>query len=524
MRLRVSADTLVPIGAAVAVLAVVLGVAVPGTGGRIVYIVANLVLIGLLIFVMRRTARLPRLPRDTARFWLSLAWALTVYAVGMGIDLASVAARAATGRAVSMLGSEIVYPIAGLLTMYAVFQYPTTARTRNDKITVGLDATVVLLGGASFIWYFGVSRQWDSGRGWLELSAVLALPAMLLVSGFGILKIAFVGVGVMARRPLIFYALCVALSAGATALSDDQAGDAPLAANVLLLLSQMCSLTGATLQYRINAVAPLGRPQRAGRRSFSVLPYGASAAAFVLLAVVVWPHLDWRECGVLGGTGLLLCFVTIRQFVALRENDRLLAENRALNAQLQRQAWYDELTGLANRALYARSIAEAVERHAADGTDTAVFLIDLDDFKVVNDTLGHDAGDTLLREIAARLLREVRGGDLVCRLGGDEFVVLADRPSRDGAGELADRLVRALAAPVDLPAARVRVGASVGVAFVGDSAGTPGAGPADVLRRADLAMYRAKGSGKNGWRLAGGPRVDTPADPGAPRPDPSLVP
>jgi diguanylate cyclase (GGDEF)-like protein len=95
----------------------------------------------------------------------------------------------------------------------------------------------------------------------------------------------------------------------------------------------------------------------------------------------------------------------------------------------------------------------------------------------------------------------------VCRLGGDEFVVLVERPDRDAVPQLAARLVRAPAAPVALAAGPVRVGASIGVAFVGDSAASAGDGgcaATDVLRRADLAMYRAKGTGKNGWALAGG--------------------
>ncbi|MGI5239685.1 diguanylate cyclase domain-containing protein [Dactylosporangium sp. CA-139066] len=487
---------LVPAGGAVAVLAAAIGPAVPRDGGRIVFVTANLVLIGLLTWVVHRTSRLSDLPRATARFWASLALALAVYGLGIAADLAAAVAQTMSGRPVPMLGSQLVYPVAGLLTMYAVFRYPTTARTRGDKITVALDTAVVLLGGASFIWYFVVGARWDTSHGWLELSELLALPSMLLVAGFGILKIAFVGVGVLARRPLICYALCVALSAAGTTMPDG-GGPVPVVANAMLLLSQLCSLTGAVLQYTVNATATGGTAQRSGRRSFSVLPYGASAAAFVLLAVVVQPALDWRQWGVLVAVGLLLCFVTVRQLVALRENDRLLAENRALNVQLQRQAWYDELTGLANRALYAREIAAAVERHAADGTDTAVLLIDLDDFKLVNDTLGHDAGDALLREIAARLRRSVGPDDVVCRLGGDEFVVLVGHPTRAAAADLAERLVTALSTPADLPAGRVRVGASIGVAFVGDA---PGAAT-EVLRRADVAMYRAKAAGKRGSDL-----------------------
>jgi diguanylate cyclase (GGDEF)-like protein len=505
MRLRGSVNALPAAGCVLIAVAILAVTVLPMRAGRPVCVVANLGLIALLTLVIRRTARLPGLPRPTARFWVSLARALTVYACGMAVDLAILTVQAFSGTRVPLLGSDLIYPIAGLFTMYAVFQYPTTAGTRGEKITVGLDAGIVLLGGASFIWYFSVSRHWGPQQGWLGLSAALALPAMLLVAGFGILKIAFVGVGVLARRPLFCYATCVALAAFATTLPDHGNG-APVAGNVLLLLSQLASLTGAVLQYRVNSAGPVPATKRGTRRPFSVLPYGASAAAFVLLLAVVGPGLGWRQWGVLGGTGLLLCFVTVRQMVALRENGRLLAENRALNEQLQHQAWYDELTGLANRALYRRRVNEATQRYARQGTDTALFLVDLDDFKIVNDTLGHDVGDALLIEIAGRLAREVREADLVCRLGGDEFVVLVEDVDARHVAEFAERLVHTVATPVRLAEHTVRVGASIGIAFVSESR----PGPADVLRRADVAMYTAKNAGKNGWRMAA---QHKPADP-----------
>ena len=127
--------------------------------------------------------------------------------------------------------------------------------------------------------------------------------------------------------------------------------------------------------------------------------------------------------------------------------------------------------------------------------DTALILVDLDDFKIVNDTLGHDAGDSLLRTIAARLTGQVLQADTVCRLGGDEFVILVADAGAGRVEEIAERLVRAVGEPVPLRGTTARVGASIGIAFVSDSPDHP----ADVLRRADVAMYRAKGAGKHAW-------------------------
>jgi diguanylate cyclase (GGDEF)-like protein len=437
------------------------------------------------------------LPPAVGRFWHWLKFALLTYLLGMAVDLGALLVTAAIGRTVPMYGAQLIYPVAGLVTLYAVFQYPTTERSRPERLRVGLDVGIVLLGAASFIWYFNLGHRWSPDHGWLALSQTLALPVMVLVAGFGVLRVAFVGVKVFARSTLSWYAACIVLSGVATALPDDAAGvDTGPAA--LLLLAQLCSLTGALTQYRATVSAATAPPRRAGRQ-FSVLPYAASGAAFTLLFVVVEPGLDWRRYGVLVGVGALLCLVTLRQSAALRENGRLLTQNRILTEQLQHQAWHDELTGLANRAYFSRRVEDAIQLYTTTGCDTALLLIDLDGFKAVNDTLGHAAGDELLCEIAGRLVSEAHDAT-VCRLGGDEFVVLVEQPAEEVA-RLADRLVRAVAAPVSVCGHATTVSASIGITFV--SAGPTRA--ADLLRRADSAMYAVKSSGKNNWQLTPAP-------------------
>jgi diguanylate cyclase (GGDEF)-like protein len=162
------------------------------------------------------------------------------------------------------------------------------------------------------------------------------------------------------------------------------------------------------------------------------------------------------------GIGLLLCIVNARQFLALRENSRLLARNYELTAQLQQQAWFDELTGLANRGQYGERIRRALAICRHQKTRVALLLIDLDDFKAVNDSLGHAAGDTLLQEIARRLTAHARTGDTVSRLGGDEFVVIAEDVDETTAGQLAARLIRAITEPVHIAQHTVMVGAHRG--------------------------------------------------------------
>ncbi|MFF7358382.1 MULTISPECIES: putative bifunctional diguanylate cyclase/phosphodiesterase [Streptomyces] len=184
-------------------------------------------------------------------------------------------------------------------------------------------------------------------------------------------------------------------------------------------------------------------------------------------------------------------------------NSRDVTERVRLQAQLQHNAEHDPLTDLPNRALFTRRVQQALSgRRATDRgaalRNTAVLFIDLDGFKAVNDTIGHQAGDELLVQAARRLQDAVRQGDTASRLGGDEFAALIvgdgtrDRAARErNILELAERLRVTLSQPYPIDGNDVRVNASIGVAFA-----EPGLGAGELLRNADLAMYRAKAAGK----------------------------
>ncbi|WP_055493570.1 EAL domain-containing protein [Streptomyces sp. TP-A0356] len=179
-------------------------------------------------------------------------------------------------------------------------------------------------------------------------------------------------------------------------------------------------------------------------------------------------------------------------------NSRDVTERVRLQAQLQHNAEHDPLTDLPNRALFTRRVQQALAGRRSSDRGTAVLFIDLDGFKAVNDTIGHQAGDELLVQAARRLQDSVRQGDTAARLGGDEFAALIvgdgtrDRTAREGhILELADRLRVTLSQPYDIEGNDVRVAASIGVAF-----SEPGLGAGELLRNADLAMYRAKAAGK----------------------------
>jgi diguanylate cyclase (GGDEF)-like protein/PAS domain S-box-containing protein len=179
-------------------------------------------------------------------------------------------------------------------------------------------------------------------------------------------------------------------------------------------------------------------------------------------------------------------------------NSRDVTERVRLQAQLQHNAEHDPLTDLPNRVLFTQRVQQALSGRRSTDRGTAVLFIDLDGFKAVNDTIGHQAGDELLVQAARRLQEAVRHGDTASRLGGDEFAALIvgdgtrDRAARErNILELADRLRMTLSQPYLIDGDEARVAASIGVAFA-----EPGLGAGELLRNADLAMYRAKAAGK----------------------------
>jgi diguanylate cyclase (GGDEF)-like protein/PAS domain S-box-containing protein len=172
---------------------------------------------------------------------------------------------------------------------------------------------------------------------------------------------------------------------------------------------------------------------------------------------------------------------------------RDVTTRRQLEAQLERRAFHDELTGLANRALFADRVAHALERSARrEAPSVAIVFIDLDDFKAVNDGMGHGAGDELLCGVAARIRDGLRPVDTVARLGGDEFaVLLEDVGSYEEAAAVGDRVLELLQLPIEVSGVSLAVPASVGVTLASLDSDAE-----SLLRNADIAMYNAKSKGK----------------------------
>jgi diguanylate cyclase (GGDEF)-like protein len=184
----------------------------------------------------------------------------------------------------------------------------------------------------------------------------------------------------------------------------------------------------------------------------------------------------------------LFCLRLFSLTTDLAAQGRLLAQLERLSTDLNHQVLHDPLTGLGNRAMFRDRLHLALaQRAVAVDQGAAVLLLDLDDFKAVNDSLGHDAGDVVLVEVARRLAGTVRQGETVCRLGGDEFAFVLTHVSLRDALRLADRICLTLAEPMFVGAREIRPAASIGI-----SVALRGQSRDDLLAEADIAMYAAK--------------------------------
>ncbi|HYY61470.1 MAG TPA: EAL domain-containing protein, partial [Burkholderiales bacterium] len=235
-----------------------------------------------------------------------------------------------------------------------------------------------------------------------------------------------------------------------------------------------------------------------GAARIAPLPYAWAGRSEAVLAPVAHEH---------GARGVLCALPEAHMFLGPEETRFLAAAASVLSAGLKRiesegrlafLAQFDALTGLPNRALLADRFAQMIVQARRRGAQLGALFVDLDEFKLVNDSLGHGAGDELLKDIARRLQATVRSGDTVARIAGDEFaIVLADLTRPEDAALVAQKLIEALAVPVDVRGHEVFVTASIGIALFP----TDGNDAEALIAAADAAMYRAKQAGRNSFQF-----------------------
>ncbi|WP_380166760.1 diguanylate cyclase domain-containing protein [Jannaschia sp. R86511] len=398
-----------------------------------------------------------------------------------------------------------VLAVVGLLRWHGGSHLSAGAR---DLIDGGLLAGALLM----LSWKTTLGTVMAEG-GWSTLGFALALayPAGALVSATVVLLlIARTGVS---GRPHV-----VLLGAGLLSLAAADSAYVYLVAVGSYATGNVISAgwVGGFLLLAAAAAAARNEPalvsdRRLPAHGLFALPYVAVAIALGsvitsgLLGMVVPPVEILLAAALIG---LLL----VRQYLVVRDNDRLLVQLQAREAALAHEVMHDGLTGLSNRAMMLSRLDQVLALHARDGRGLVVLYCDLDGFKAVNDSLGHLAGDVVLREVAERLRACLRTSDTVARLSGDEFAVLLE-PPHDDPLQVAGRVIDAVATPFEVDGVAVTVGVSVGLAVL-----PPGPGQVVEARAligaADAAMYSAKSGGKNRAVLV--EVGETPAADGAP--------
>jgi diguanylate cyclase (GGDEF)-like protein len=292
------------------------------------------------------------------------------------------------------------------------------------------------------------------------------------------------------RAPLLLLATGIALIAIADAVFVSDSGwPADLGFTAGFLFLAYAGTTAGRLLASDRATGASPPPSQTP--GATMLPYLPLAVAIVVTTVRTMSNetLSPLEPSVIA---VAIAAVLLRQYLTVQENRALLLEVAKREDLLRRQAFEDQLTGLANRALFTDRVAHALHLHRRDLRPLGLLFCDLDDFKAVNDTMGHAAGDQLLVRVAERLRGALREGDTLARFGGDEFAVLLEDGSEPTS--VATRIIDALRAPFTINGVVLNVGISVGVT---DLDGTQPIPTLDgLLAHADVAMYSAKHAGK----------------------------
>jgi len=382
------------------------------------------------------------------------------------------------------------------LWVLGLLSFPAAPRARSERARFWLDIATVFVGGAMVSWYLVLQptalAEQSSVR---DRLVALAFPVGDLVVLVAIAAVMARAPTSAAQRPL--RVLVVALGCGFVAdllyghlrlLDAYHTGDS--IDWIWLVEGTLCALA-AYLQLTVATTESHAPRSRGG--SPSILPYLSVAAGFAILVAVVRPAWASDVGRAVFGAITLTALVVVRQLLAARDNARLLAERAEREARFRHEALHDPLTGLANRALLRDRAEHALLRASRrPSLPLAMIFLDLDNFKTVNDSLGHAAGDALLVEASHRLVACVRASDTVARLGGDEFAIFIEEPTDgESCALVTARILAAMERPFEVERRDIFVGASLGVAVA-----AAGETADDLLRNADVAMYMAKTRGK----------------------------
>ena len=470
---------------AFAVAAILIGV---GPDPAITSWATQAVLEGAFAFLSWRLWRRPAQDPLCRRFWGAAAVAgvlktagAVVRAVEFGVDPATAGGHRTVPTLLVVAGSVV-------LLVFLLSRPPDMAG--RERVRLWLDAATVLVAASIFVWSITLTGS-EGATDRSELTWTLIGSVIMIVAAFAVVRLLMTREAPFTRTTGVILAVAIALFGVEHSLNAQLAATDSRASYVLRAVPALVLVLAPWYERAHGTLTrSVGSPGRA--RVTVRLPFIAVAAVQVMLVVqLAVVGLNIKSWGTVVGSVVITAVVAARQSVVLMENDRLVRRLdetvEALGRQeekLRHAANHDHLTGLANRAFFDHHA-----QHLAGGDPgrgRAVLLLDLNEFKMVNDTFGHHAGDDLLKLTATRLRRSVRPGDTVARLGGDEFsVLLADATASDAVAA-AHRILGALARPVRVHGRTIRPSASVGIA-------ASGVRPFEaLLRDADEAMYEAK--------------------------------
>jgi len=432
----------------------------------------------ILTVVYWRTSGTRSLPSPVRRFWRHLTGVSALVGLGSSAQIIDVITHPDVPGQHLGVFLQIFDGAAVVLIIYATYRLPLARQSLGELFRVVLDAGTVMLATGVFMWHFQ-TRFATAGQGSSSLFASLVLTVIALVAVFGVFKVVLSSHANIDASALRLLAVGMIIAAIGPVLRGYLESFRPHLFPDMAAMPMVFFVAAWAGERQRTATLALqrGLPE-VHQRTFSLLPYVAVAAADLLLIYVTWFG-DQSDLRMVVATAVVLtAIVVLRQVTAFRDNGRLLS-------RLDHGATHDALTQLPNRVLFNTRLQKALT--TPGDRPVSVALIDLDDFKEVNDTLGHEVGDLLLVAVAQRLHACVGTEDTVARLGGDEFVVVLDGADPAAADLAAERMIDALRRPVLADGHELPIRASIGIAD-----GRTGSEASVLLRHADIAMYAAK--------------------------------
>jgi diguanylate cyclase (GGDEF)-like protein len=442
--------------------------------------------------VSRRAEFGPR----TCRAWRVLSVAIALYLLG---DLVQLVYEVGLHRRAYPTWADAAYLSFYAVAFCGLITFPAHRRSGPERLRLLLDMGTVFAGGAVLIWYVALGPAVVSGAHFDLVDLVTyAYPVGDSLLLFGILTVLWRGVPSSSVTALRIFAIGMIIYIAAdltydyitvhsTYLGGDPVDTLWMVALTFVYLAAVCQLR--TKPSGISAPPP---PRAVPARP-SFLPYLATVSSYLLLAVIGLRSVRFDPLGgVLLGAVLLTLMVSTRQYVTTRDYGRLAVRYQQLAA-------IDGVTGLYNRRHFMEAVEIAFAHAQRLGQPFAALMIDIDNFKQINDEHGHIAGDQVLAELAQVCREHVRPQDIVGRYGGDEFIIMVPGITSLRAIQLADQLTRSVARVLGRDGKPLTYTTSIGIAEC-----PPGGDLTTLLMHADLAMYEAKQAGGGGWRVFGG--------------------